>query len=40
MKPYDATQEFKPFERQKAAGKGHPNKGRKDVNPFSGRKAS
>lgn len=38
-RPYDATQEHTPFERSKAPSKGHPNKGLKEKNPYSGKKA-
>lgn len=34
-KPYDATREFKPFDRSEEAPKRHPNKGRSKVNPYS-----
>mgnify|MGYP003465243561 CR=1 FL=1 len=37
MKAYDATKEHAPIERSKTAGKGHPNKNRKEKNPYSGK---
>lgn len=39
MKQYNAQEEHKPFERSSAPSKGHPNKGRKEQNPYSKRKA-
>lgn len=36
MKYFDATTEHKPFERSKTVTKGHPNKGVKGKNPYSG----
>lgn len=39
-KHYDATREFKPFDRKEEAPKRHPNKGRSEANPYSKRKES
>lgn len=36
-KPYDATKEHAPIERSAKPSKGHPNKGRKGKNPYSGK---
>jgi hypothetical protein len=35
-KQYDATAEHKPFEASSQKSKGHPNKGLKGKNPYSG----
>lgn len=35
MKYYDAREEHKPFERKAVAGNRHPNKNRKEANPYS-----
>lgn len=37
MKAFDATTEHKPFERSTQKSKGHPNKGLKGKNPYSGK---
>lgn len=38
-RPYDATKEHAPIERSGKPSKGHPNKGLKEKNPYSGKKA-
>lgn len=39
-RPYDATQEFKPFERKSDSKGRHPNKNRRgDKHPVSGKEA-
>lgn len=37
MKFYDATKEHAPIERSATPTKGHPNKNRKEKNPYSGK---
>lgn len=37
---YDATKEHKMIEKSKTASKGHPNKGLKGKNPYSGKVVS
>lgn len=39
MKTYDATKEFKPFTISATPKVRHPNKGRSEVNPYTGNRS-